>query len=258
MKYTLITGATSGIGYEMAKLLAIKGNNLLLVSRNKEKLESIKSEFEAEFGIKAKYLVSDLSKTGASKDVFNFAKELEINILINNSGFANYGEHTEIDIEENFNLIQLNIVALTELCALFGNKMKQRKEGMILNIASTAAFQPTPYFAAYGASKSYVLNFSEALAKELEEYNISVTCLSPGATQTNFFEAANIDDIKNSQLKKSSRQSAKQVAEVGIKAMFNKRLSVIPGFKNSFMAFSNRFAPRPLVAKISKSIMKKV
>jgi len=257
MKYALITGATSGIGYEMAKILAEKNRNLILVSRNQEKLKTLKNDFESKFSIKVEILAKDLSTPNAAQEVYNNTKDFEINILINNSGFANYGEHTQISLKENHKLLQLNIIALSEFCTLFGADMKKNKDGRILNIASTAAYQPTPYFAAYGASKSYVLNFSEALAKELEDFNVSVTCLSPGATDTSFFEVANMENIQNSQLKKSARQSAHEVAQIGIEAMFNKKLSVIPGFKNQFLAFSNRFAPRTLVATISKSIMKR-
>ena len=256
MKYALITGATSGIGYEMAIILADKKWNLLLVSRNSDKLKQIASDLETQFDIEVRFLESDLSLPHAAQKVYNESQNLQIDILINNAGFANYGEHCQIDVAENYRLLQLNIVALTELCALFGSDMKKAQKGMILNIASTAAYQPSPYFAAYGASKSYVLNFSEALAKELENYQVSVTCLSPGATDTSFFEVAKIDDIKNTQLKKSARQSAQEVAQIGIEAMFSKKLSVIPGFKNKFLAFSNRLAPRPLVAKIAKQIMK--
>ena len=258
MKYTLITGATSGIGYEMAKRLAEKRHNLLLVSRNKQKLEAIQKDFKTQYHIDVNFIDIDLSVPNASKNVYDkvMATDSEIEILINNSGFANYGEHTEIDMSENHKLLQLNIIALTEMCSLFGADMKKRKSGMILNIASTTAYQPTPYFAAYGASKSYVLNFSEALAKELEDYNVSVTCLSPGPTQTEFWKTANIEKTDNKHMKKDNRISAKVVAEIGIKAMFNKKLSVIPGFKTKFLAFSNRFAPRSVVANISKKIMK--
>ena len=258
MKYTLITGATSGIGYEMAKILAKKKHNLLLVSRNKQKLETIQKDFETQYHIDVSFIDIDLSVPNASKTVYDKVKksDSEIEILINNSGFGTYGEHTEIDVNENYRLLQLNIIALTEMCSLFGADMKNRKSGMILNVASTAAYQPTPYFAAYGASKSYVLNFSEAIAKELEDYNVSVTCLSPGPTQTNFFKVAKIKTTKSGQMKDSNKVSAKDVAEMGIKAMFDKKLSVIFGFKNNFLAFSNRFAPRSFVACISKRIMK--
>ncbi len=257
-KTAIITGATSGIGYQIALILAEKEYNLLLVSRNKEKLESIKLNFEKTYKVEVDYFVSDLYEKHESKNVFDYAisKKLNIDILVNNSGYGLYGEHTDSSLDKINNMLNLNIIALTELCGYFGNYMKQNNSGKILNVASVAAYQPTPYFAAYGASKSYVLNFSEALAKELEDYNVSVTCLSPGATKTEFFTVAEVGDISG-QMSEKNRMSAKKVAEIGVNAMFNKKLSVIPGFKNSFLAFSNRFAPRILVANISKKIMNK-
>ena len=255
-KTALITGATSGIGYEMAKILAKNKYNLLLVSRNKQKLTSIKADFESKYSIEVVFKEVDLSIPCAAQKVYDMVitDKIKIDILINNSGFANYGEHTNISIKENYKLLQLNIIALSEMCTLFGADMKSRKTGKILNIASTAAYQPTPYFAAYGASKSYVLNFSEALAKELEDYNVSVTCLSPGPTETNFFTVAKMNDINISHMNK--RLSAKKVAEVGINALFDKKLSIISDFKSKFLVFSNRFAPRSIVANISKTMMK--
>ena len=228
----------------------------MLVSRNKKKLASVKNDFQNKYGIVVDYIDIDLSVIGAANTVFNKVKEkeTEIEILINNSGFANYGEHTDISIRENYELLQLNIIALTEMCSLFGSEMKKRKSGMILNVASTAAYQPTPYFAAYGASKSYVLNFSEAISKELEDFNVFVSCLSPGPTETNFFNVAKMEDITNKHM--SNRLSAKYVAEIGLKSLFNKKISVIPGFKSKFLVFSNRFASRSMVASISKNIMK--
>lgn len=254
MKYTLITGATSGIGYEMAKILAKKQNNLILVSRNIESLLKLKTEFQDQYKIDVQIFAEDLSLVGAAQKVHDKTKDFEVDILINNSGFANYGIHTDIDLKENYGLMQLNIVALTEMCALYGADMKLKREGKILNVASTAAFQPTPYFAAYGASKSYVLNFSEALNKELEDFNVSVTCLSPGPTQSNFFNVAKMD-VSNSK-HMGQLQPAEEVAKKGIDALYKRKMSVISGFKNWFLANSNRFATRALSAKISKNIMK--
>ncbi len=258
MKKAIITGATSGIGYEIAIILAQQNYNLLLVSRNKQKLDDIKSDFENKYNIEVYFLISDLSEEGESKKVYDYAvsKKTNIEILVNNSGYGLYGEHSDASVEKINNMLNLNIIALTELCGYFGKLMKQNKSGKILNVASVAAYQPTPYFAAYGASKSYVLNFSEALAKELEDYNVSVTCLSPGATKTEFFAVAEVGET-DGQMSEKNRMSAKEVAEIGVKAMFAKKLSVIPGFKNSFLEFANRFAPRIMVANISKKIMNK-
>ena len=153
-------------------------------------------------------------------------------------------------------MIHLNIITLTELCFYFGKVMKKKKNGFILNIASIAAYQPNPYLASYGASKSYVLNFSEALSKELEDYNIKVTCLSPGTTDTAFFTEANITNTDKGFFAKKGRMSPVKVAETGIKALFHNRLSVVPGLKNKLFAISNRFATRKMIANISKMLTK--
>ena len=254
-KKALISGAGSGIGYEIAKKLAQRGYHLLLVSRNGKKLQSIKEDFRQKFNVEVEYMECDMSVPGAAKRIFaHFEAVLpEIEILVNNAGFGNYGEHTEIALDDNYRMLQLNVISLTEMCSLFGKAMKERKTGMILNVASTAAYQPTPYFAAYGASKSYVLNFSEAIAKELEDYNVSVTCLSPGPTDTNFFKAAQIENLKNSLL--NDRMSTEEVAETGVNALFHKKLSVIPGLKSKILVFANRLISRAQSAKISKMLL---
>ena len=210
-----------------------------------------------EFNIEVDYIAKDLSQINAANEVFELTKARNYNIdtLINNAGFANYGEHITINLSDNHKLLQLNIIALTEMCALFASPMKTRKSGKILNVSSVAAYQPTPYIAAYGASKSYVLFFSEALAKELEDYNVSVTCLSPGATESNFFKVAKMEENQPQLFKK--KMSAQKVARIGIEAMKKGKMTVIPGFKNQFLSFTNRFAPRTMVAAISKRLMRK-
>ena len=258
MKYILITGATSGIGFEMAKILAEKGKNLFLASRNQEKLNKIKSDFEKKYNISIEILSVDLSKANSAKLVFEFAENniMNIDALINNSGIGIYGEHAELDYDKVSAMLQLNIISLTELCKLFGAKMKAERSGKILNIASAAAYQPTPYFAAYGASKSYVLNFSEALAKEMEDYNVTVSCLSFGAIATGFYDEMDKNKMKDSHLIKNMKTSASNVAKVGIDTMEKGKLSVIVGTIDKLRTFSARFAPRSAVASISKKVMK--
>ncbi len=258
MNYVLITGASSGIGLDMAKIFAEKRYNLILVSRNENKLETIKTELEKDYNIQVLYYSVDLSESGSVKNVLEFTEnnKLDVDILINNAGVGLYGEHVDMDIDEVSNMLQLNIASLSELCFYYGKRMKEKREGKILNIASAAAYQPTPYFAAYGASKSFVLNFSEALAKEMEDYNVTVTCLSPGATDTGFFTEMDKKDLNNPHLDKKSRVSSKKVAEIGVNALFNKKLSVIVGTVNKLRVFSAKFATRNMVANISKSIMK--
>jgi len=254
----LITGATSGIGYDFATIFAEKGYDLFLASRNQGKLDDIKDSFEKQYNISVMTMSIDLSKIKSSQKVYEetLNQDVEIDVLINNSGFGIQGEHVDLDIAKVEEMIQLNITTLTELCMLFGSEMKKRKEGYILNVASTAAYQPLPYLASYSATKSYVLNFSEAIAKELEDYHVVVTCLSPGATSTKFFDVAGIGDKKSGFYANSSRMRSRDVAVIGINALFAKKLSVIPGLKNSFLAFSNRFSSRKIAANISKKLIK--
>jgi hypothetical protein len=254
----LITGATSGIGYDFASILAGKGYNLFLASRNKEKLDEIKAGFEKDYGISVVILAIDLAKAGSAQQLYRETvnQDIEIDVLVNNAGFGAQGEHVDLDINKVQGMMQLNIATLTELCMLFGKNMKEKRKGHILNVASTAAYQPDPYLATYGASKSYVLNFSEALAKEMEDYHVVVTCLSPGATDTNFFDYAQIGDKKKGLFSNKGRMKSLDVATIGINALFAGKLSLISGSLNSFIAFTNRLAPRSLSAIITKKLMK--
>lgn len=254
----LITGATSGIGYDFATIFAEKGYDLFLASRNREKLDDIKMGFEKQYDISVMIMPIDLSKMESAKNVYEetLNQNAEINFLINNAGSGIQGEHIDLGMSRVQAMIQLNITTLTELCTLFGKDMKKRRNGYILNVASTAAYQPVPYLAAYSATKSYVLNFSEALAKEMEDYQVIVTCLSPGTTSTNFFDSAGIGDKKKGFYANSARMKSRDVATIGVNALFSKKLSVISGKKNSFLAFTNRFASRKIVANISKKLVK--
>lgn len=257
-KTALITGGTSGIGYEIAISLAQKGYDLFIVSRSLEKLSNTKKDLEDRFEVKVDVMELDLAKSGSAQRVYEEVKNrnYEIETLINNAGVGLHGEQVELDIEPVDEMLHLNIITLTELCTLFGKEMKEKKEGHILNIASTGAYQPFPYMAAYCATKSYVLNFSEALTKELEDYNVHVTCVSPGVTDTDFFNKMGVGDAEKGFWKKSTRMSPRKVAEVAIKALFSNKLSVIPGLKNKFLAFISRFVPRSIVAMIAKAMSK--
>lgn len=256
----LITGATSGIGYEFAHIFADKGYDLFLASRNREKLASIKARFGDLYGIAVTTMPVDLAKAGFARRVYEetIRQKIDIHILVNNAGFGLAGEHVELDRIRVEEMIQLNVTALTELCSLFGAAMKKRKSGYILNVASTAAYQPAPYIAAYGATKSYVLNFSEALAKEMEDYHVRVTCLSPGPTDTKFFDSVGVEGLaekKTGLWAKSNRMESREVAEIGVNALFAEKLSLVAGKWSSIFAFSNRLASRKTTAKISKRVM---
>lgn len=258
-KRVLVTGASSGIGRDFALIFAEKGYDLCLVARNQSKLSEIRTEIEEEFKVSVEIMSIDLSNNNSAQELFDSvcSKNMTIDILVNNAGFGTQGEHTDIELSKINQMIGLNITTLSNLCSLFGSEMKKNKGGYILNVASTGAYGPMPYFAAYGASKSYVLNFSEALAKELDDYNIVVTCLSPGVTKTNFYNAAGVGDKSKGVWSNKTRMDSRRVAECGVKALFSKKLSVIPGAMNSFMMSLMRFFPRNLLANLGKKVIKK-
>jgi uncharacterized protein len=187
---------------------------------------------------------------------FTTSLGVEVDVLINNAGFGVYGEHVELEAARVARMLQLNVTTLTELCLAYGQGMKARGRGRILNVASTAAYQPTPFFAAYGASKAFVLNFSEALAKELEDHGVTVTCLSPGPTDTAFFGDLERRGLRNVHFEPAARDSAAVVAKIGLEALFQGRLSRIVGTKNYWQAWSARLAPRSVVASIAKNMMR--
>lgn len=255
---TLITGASSGIGREMAILLAAKNTTILLVSRNLDKLDELANFLRLKYKTTVYTRALDLSQRGAASELFEYtqSKGLDIDILVNNAGVGIYEEHVNIDTIPLNKMLQLNIVALAELCQIYGKTMKARGFGKILNIASVAAYQPTPFFAAYGASKSFVLNFSEALAKELEDFGVSVSCLSPGPTDTSFFENIDTEKISgNHQFNNKNRQNAQSVAQIGVSLLFKGGFSEVAGFRNKILVFLNRFASRSFVASVSKKLI---
>ncbi len=254
----LVTGASSGIGLEFARLLAARGHALVLVARSTSKLEALARELDAAHGTAVTVASIDLGLPGGSQQLWDFteSQEIEIEILINNAGSGLYGDHIALDPAKVGSMLQLNILSLSELCQRYGAAMARRGRGWILNIASTAAYQPTPYFAAYGASKAYVLNFSEALAMELEDQGVIVSCLSPGPSDTAFFSDLDQRGLAIEALAKAGRRSARSVAEVGLVRLFAGKLSSIDGRMNALKARSLRLVPRALVARFSKDLMK--
>lgn len=251
----LITGASTGIGFEIAKLFAIENRNLLIVSRDKQKLLKIKDEFENQYKIDVYTLATDLSSDSGVQNILDVVKSnsLIVNYLVNNAGFGDYGAFIERSIEKYREMVHLNILSLTELSYYYGKEMVKRGKGRILNVASMAGLQPDPNFAVYGATKSYVISLTEAIHKEFENSGVTVTVLSPGATTSNFMERA---DMGNAKLYASGVMSSVDVAREGYNGMMKGKLHVIPGFKNKILGFfSGIMPPGKLRLSVAAKIM---
>ena len=248
-KTALITGASSGIGTELSKLLAKKGYNLILVARSKNKLEDLKAKIEKNNNVKANVILKDLSEQNAVKELYDEvkSKNIAVDVLVNNAGFGDFCEYVGSDIEKQDAMMNVNIKALADAVYYFGADMKKRREGKILNVASIAAFIPGPYMAVYYASKAFVLSFSEAVAKELKEYNVTVTALCPGPTNTGFENAADMKG-KSTMFAKLKPVSAKLVAKKGYKGMMKGRRVKFCSLGNAIATFSARFTPNRLNA----------
>jgi short-subunit dehydrogenase len=250
-KTALVTGASFGIGMEFARIFAREGYNLVLVARSADRLRQVASELEKAHGTRSLILAADLTEPGASAYVFDQTTraDIQVDVLVNNAGFGQYGMFAENDLEECLRQIQLNVTTLTHLTRLYLPEMIGRKSGGILNVASTAAFQPGPLMAVYFATKAYVLHLSEALANELNGTGVTVTCLCPGATATEFHKRANATGMR---LLKMGSMDARTVAEEGYRALIAGKPVVISGFKNWLVAQSVRLSPRRLVTAIAR------
>lgn len=257
MTTALITGASNGIGLELARVHASKGGNLVLVARNKSKLDALKSELENQYRISVYTIGKDLSEKDAAREVYNETSKqnIQIDYLINNAGFGDFGMFVESDWDKELQMINLNITTLTQFTKLYLQDMVKRRSGKIMNVASTAAFQSGPTMAVYYATKAYVLHFSEAVDNEVNDKGVSITTLCPGATESGFQAAAAMED--SALVKGKTLPSAKEVAEYGYAAMLKGKTVAIHGIKNYIMANTVRFTPRALVVKITRIIQDK-
>jgi len=253
----LITGASNGIGLELAKIFAREKKDLILVSRNVEKLKEIARDLESKYGIRVLVIAKDLGKTDTAKEIYNTVKQagVQVDYLVNNAGFGDFGMFSKSDWNRQQEMIAVNIVALTRLCRLFIPDMMTRNQGRIMNVASTAAFQPGPLMSVYYATKAYVLLFSEAIGNELKGSGITVTALCPGPTDTGFLEASRLQESKLFHWFRNADPA--EVAEYGYKSMMKGKSVAIHGTLNRLLAFMERFAPRKLVTAIVRKMSEK-
>lgn len=248
MMKALITGASSGIGYQMAKYLSDNGHDLILVSRDKDKLQEIQEKLKTE----VKIIVADLSLESKVKEVYVLCKNEGVDILINNAGFGDCGNFCETDLNKEMKMIDSNIKAVHLLTKLFLKDMKKRNSGYILNVASSAAFMPGPLMATYYSTKAYVLRLTSSIYEELrrDKANVHVSCLCPGPVDTNFNQVANVKFAVKP-------LDSEFVAKYAIDQMFKEKLIIIPGFKMKCAKFFSRFISDKSLAKITYNIQKK-
>ncbi|OFY11316.1 MAG: short-chain dehydrogenase [Bacteroidetes bacterium GWE2_41_25] len=254
-KTALITGATEGIGYELARIHAEKGGDLILVARNKEKLDEIKNDLERTFGVTVNTIQKDLSLHGSAYEVYNKVNDLNLSVdyLMNNAGFGDVKLFSETDWPKQERMINLNVTTLTHFTRLFLPQMITRGSGKIMNVASVASFVPGPTMSVYFASKAYVLSFSEAVAEELRGKGITVTALCPGPTESNFHLVAH--DGKKT--KERKMPSSRDVALYGYRSMMNGRVVAVPGFDNKLLVSLIWFLPNWAIVRIVRKIQER-
>ena len=247
----LITGATNGIGLELAKIFAKKKYNLVLVARNEKRLLKMKQSFEKKYNIEVMVLSKDLTKEKAVEEIYDAVinKQKHIDILINNAGFGDFGLFHEADWEKLNHMITLNVTALMHMTKLFIDGMIEKGHGKILNVASTAAFQPGPFMAVYFATKACVLSFSEAIAKELEGTGVTVTALCPGPTSTGFEKAAACEKSKIFHFQPPA--DADKVARYAYRSLMKGKVIAVHGLRNLAVIEAIRVAPRSVVRKMA-------
>ena len=249
----LVTGASAGIGRELAGILAREGHDLVLVARREPELTALAAELKEKYGADSRVISADLSKARAAQTVVKeLGPSVEVDVLVNNAGFGGHGAFYERDRDADLRQIAVNITALTDLTRLLLPGMVQRRRGRVLNVASTAAFQPGPFMAVYYATKAYVLSFSEALSEEVKGTGVTVTCLCPGVTTTEFQKSAGVEDI--SLTKGPLAMSPKDVAEAAYKGLASGRRLVIPGVANKIGVQSIRLSPRAAVLKVVRRL----
>jgi short-subunit dehydrogenase len=255
MKYTLITGASSGIGEAFARRLAAEKHNLFLVARTEEKLRALCHELSRKHDISAKSLAVDLIEVDSDFAVFEETQkhDVEVDWLINNAGFGSMGDFAKLDLERELEMIELNITAVVALTHHYLTKMRERRSGTIINVSSAAGFQPLPFFATYAATKAFVTSFTEAIAEENRPYGIKVLALCPGTTDTGFFKASGIEDP----MKVKGVQTPEQVVEAALSALKRGRSKVVSGWTNYMVASAVNILPNSLITRVAGKPLRK-
>lgn len=254
-QYALITGGTSGIGYELAKLFAKDGYNLILVARNKERLQEVTDEMKRDFGVEVTPLSKDLMNPYAAEEIYDAVQEMGItvDVLVNDAGQGQWGPFIETDMERDLEIIQLNISSLISLTKLFGKDMVQRNEGKILQLGSEAGTTPVPLLSVYAATKAFVISFSVALYHELKDKNITVTVLLPGATDTDFFHKADMEDTVT--YREKELDDPENVARDGYEALQKGESKIISGAKAKMHVFmADMLGSKMSAANMSKQM----
>lgn len=246
----LVTGASSGIGRELAHCFAASGSDCILLARTEDALKEVGRGLEAEHGIDTHVISADLSVPGAARDIDAELQQrgLTVDVLVNNAGFGARGAFVDLDVEQQMNMIRVNVTALTHLTHQLLPGMLERNAGGVLNVASTAGFQPGPHMSVYYATKAYVLSFSQGLTEEVADWDVTVTCLAPGPTRTSFVNRAEMEDSRL--FKVGSVMSSRTVAEVGYHAFRNERALAVPGWLNKIGVFATRLTPRSVIRKV--------
>lgn len=250
-EWALITGGSAGIGVELARVFAANKFNLILVARNEDRLNQIAGELRGKHGIETKTLAKDLSLASAPQEIFAALRDTPVSVLVNNAGFGWRGSFAECDLQKTaLDMMHVNMDSLVALTRLFVPPMLARKSGRVMNVASTAAFQPGPFANIYFATKAFVLSFSQALSEELSGTGVTVTALCPGPTRTEFFERAGMQNYR----KDTFMMDARAVAEIGICGLLHGKRVVIPGVMNKFAATLAGFVPARLSGKIVRKL----
>jgi len=254
MKFTLVTGASSGIGEAFAQRLAAEDHNLVLVARSGEKLRALCDELSATHKVVCHFAAIDLVEESGYRRLFDETETngWEIDWLINNAGFGSSGDFAELDLNRELEIIDLNVSALVALTHLYVQKMREQRSGTIINVSSAAGFQPIPYMATYAASKAFVSSFSEAVAEENRPFGIRVLALCPGSTKTNFFAASNIERP----VTVKGQQTVEEVVDAAMKALKQNRTKVVSGWTNYFGSLAGTLVPNSISTRLMAKVLR--